>query len=394
MKRAALLGELIRTGFVAVAFLLISRELPLQDVGIVSAISAALAIIGPIATLGLPFKVLRDSSRGASQVNYRSALLTVCTVTGPVFVCICMAVVYPYSQDTEIIAIAAMVLAECWLLIAFTLLMSHSIGARRPAALSLSSALVSVPRLAGALALLFHPEPSVEYYAYVLILFALPAVFCSWLLLPKQGRVRFLPMRELFADRKAGGYSTSSSLLSRCSDDMDKLFLGFMRGADEVALYSIPYRLTFYAMIPGRALLSSKMSGWYRRNGQEARGEALSVIVGTSLSGCVLSGIVYVTWPYLCSEVIGIQYASVQPLILLFGLAVVLRGVHYTLGELMFAKMMMGRRNCVQLIAVLSGILAMLVLIPSDGIVGAGISTLLIESMTLLGYLGVLYAKR
>lgn len=394
MKRSALSAELTRTLLAIISFLLLSRELTLLEVGVVSSITAALAIIGPIATLGLPFRVLRDSALSSASINYRSALLTVCVITGPVFAGICFIVVYPYAVNVEAGAVILLVCAECCLLMSFHILTSYALGAAKPRALLLASLLSSAPRLGASSVLLACTLPSVELYAGVLAGLAVPASLLSMLALPNQGRTRILPLRRIFGEKRAGGLSTTSSLLSRCSDDLDKLLLGYMASAAEVAIYSIPYRLTFYAMIPGRAFLSSKMAGWYKSHGRGVKMEVVGVVAAASSSGLILTSIVYFGWPILTSYVIGEKFVSAQPLIMTFGVAVVLRSAHYSLGELLFARMAMLQRNIVQFIAVTIGVLAMIVLIPTAGVFGAAWATVVIEMLTLFGYLVVLNAKK
>ena len=378
MRRAALTAEGIRTTAAVIGFLLLARALPLEDLGRLVVLTAAVSLATPWLTLGLPMGLTRHASRGTLPVAPGDAVRSLTMYS--LVVGVPPLLLVPLVLGGDIRTALPLLAAEVAVVVTTSSAQAVSLAQGRARRLVLESASLSLPRVVAPVLVLLGPSPSLGTYASIYGILGGGGALLVLLSRRRGTRVGLLSPGALLGVRYQQGAMLLSNICSKVIDDVDKPALQALTGAATAALYAVPYRLVGFVLVPVRALLAAEVPGWHREDAApDQLRRSLSQVTGRCVALVVLAGLgLWTGWPLMLA-LVGDQYTAGRQLVPLLTLACLARAVHYCCGEMLVALGRARWRAGVQVGAAVLNIVSLILLVPGRGAFGAGLATLVTE---------------
>lgn len=365
----------LRVLIMGVYFVALARLFGPADYGLLTTGVALASILGPLTGLGLsPLIVLHGSRDPQHLSGYCGKFLTVWLISVPLL-CVFAGFLWYWflSSRIGIWVMFPLVFAE---LVFMPLLgaIYHALQAKEIIVPAFRvDALIASLRLVAVLVLLWLDLNEMSVFAWLYLLSVLVGlIFGAYLYRARVGSL-FSLVRPTWADFVDAGAFLLLDLKSRAAGALDKLFLLNMHGAQAVGLYSAGLRVIEAATLPFQAFLRSVAPRLFRRqNGVDSGPRAsLGIVVGViSVLGLLVAVAIYLLAPFL-PVLLGHDWSESVDVVRWLALFPLLYGLHHTLLVRVVGIASPGTRLGIELIGLLVGVLAYVLLIPGLGILGA-----------------------
>lgn len=373
---AMLVGQGGRVLVQAAYFVIVARALGAEGFGAFAGVVALVALVGPLASLGVLNLMIRGGARDRAQLpaQYATAL-AVCLVTGALLVP-ALLLVRPLVAPGEVtwavltcIAVADLFGSRANELAAAAYQAAETMG--RSARILLG---LQVARAAGAVALLLSPADftlqswALVYAASTLIPSAISAVRAA-----KDVGFARPDWRTYRRDWKIGLLFSIGLSSQTLYNDIDKVMLAKLSTLEATGIYTAAYRLVDMAFIPARALLAAANPRFFREGikGVTATARLTRRLLAPGIGYCLFSAVALLAFADAVPLVLGSDYAASVDALRALAIIPLLKVLHYLPADALTGADMQGTRTVAQVAAAGLNIGLNLALIPAHGYWGA-----------------------
>ena len=380
-----LAGQGLRVLTQGAVFLLVARELGASAFGVYATVAAVAEIALCFTGFGLASVMVRDVARDALRARLawsETVRLTVASGLG--------------LSALGTLVLMASGLAQASAITVALLMVADTVGTRLAETVGLlwqaqgrSAYLATLPnvinglRLLGILGLLaLHRPVTLGAFAWIYLVAVLVPT-CAAVLSTTR---RFGWTRERLPGRRArirtGLTFSASGASASVTDDIDKALIAALLNAQAVGIYAAAYRVLDMAYVPVRAIAAAAYPAYFRAGAGGVVGSlqvARRVVPWVALYGVSAGTLLWSAAP-LITGVLGPDYSHSTALIQGLAALVALRGVGIMGGDALTGSDRNALRLRIQLGAAGLNIGLNLVLIPSVGVAGAVVATLISEA--------------
>lgn len=335
-RHYAVIAEFTRSSLGAVQLLLVAKALGASLFGTYSLVFAAAILLSPLVLLGCTNWIQPYLQKSGDQQGARThvvlSVIGVLAFWGPL-----AAIGLTFFTDADGWAVFVLLCAELGVFTGWTHLALVELGMQRGFQYCAWVAAISVTRLLAAALLFLQPRPSMEFFAWSLLVvgsigMALQLTWARW-------RPSVSP-KALKANRHRILSFSLVSILSSTLDQADKVILGRFLPGSQFGTYSAASRLNMYTLIPARGVAQAVYPKYFAAAENADRTVLRRLMRRTSFLGVITTFL-------LGSAVVGlIAWLGTSLLPGYHGLALIcaalmprllLRPITYALGDALYA---------------------------------------------------------
>lgn len=382
-----LTGTLLRTLAQGALFVLLAREMPIEEYGLFVGVTALVAVVSPFASAGAPSLIFQSHADAPADWHRhlaRGLVLTATFGTGA-SVLVTAAGVAIWSGQVRLLDIAALAVAD---LVAWRLIevVAASVQARgRIFVASVIPALLHVCRLAAAVALAAASPQPLTLHAWAVTSALLSAAICL-LVTGYAVRGAGLPRADLpgaFGQARAGMLFAVGLSAQTVYNDLDKVMLSKLGSPESAAIYAAAYRVVDFAYTPGRSMAAVAYPRFFEagRDGPRAALRLTRRLLPRYLMFSVPAALLLVAFAWMMPIVFGAEYAAATTALQGLSALLVLKAIHYLAADTLSGSRMQGRRTVCQIAVGVVNAGLNVWLIPAYGWQGAVVSSLVCDAL-------------
>ncbi|MEU8260768.1 lipopolysaccharide biosynthesis protein [Micromonospora sp. NPDC048999] len=382
-----LIGTLLRTVAQGALFVLLAREMPIEEYGLFVGVTALVAVVSPFSSAGAPSLIFQSHADRPADWGRHLARGLVLTVTfglgASVLVTAAGAAIW--AGEVSLFDVAALAVAD---LVAWRLIeaVAASVQARgRIFVASAVPAVLHVCRLAGAVALAAASAGPVTLHGWAITAMLLSAVVC--LLAIGYGlrgaRLRRAAVRGSFGQVRTGMLFAVGLSAQTVYNDLDKVMLTRLGSPEAAAVYAAAYRVVDFAYTPGRAMAAVAYPRFFEagRDGPRAALRLTRRLLPRYLMFSVPAALLLVAFSWLMPIVFGAEYAPATTALQGLSALLVLKAIHYLAADTLSGSRLQGRRTVCQIAVGVVNAGLNVWLIPAYGWQGAVASSLVCDAL-------------
>ena len=264
-----LFGQLLKTGFQGISFIILARTLGANDFGILISILAIGNIISPFVDFGSYDLIIKRLSNGEKFKRVVNETVILLLIAAPLFMLLLTVIavsLYGYSLFL-IILVGLTVLFSDKLL---SLFIAYNVARDKFKIVSIIESLVSALRLILAL-LLFYIDGDVATWAILLFIHGAISTTAIFVILRRETQftLEHKPTKKLIKD---GLPFVWTQLGMNANQDVDKLFLVKMAGAEIAGIYAVAMRVLNLALIPIYSFYMTAYPRYFRASSDGTHG--------------------------------------------------------------------------------------------------------------------------
>lgn len=381
-----LFGQLLKTGFQGIAFIIIARTLGANDFGILISILAIGNIISPFVDFGSYDLIIKRISNGEKFNLVVNETIILLLIAAPLFVILLSAIatsLYGYSLYL-IVAIGMTVLFSDKLL---SLFIAYNIARDKFKIVSIIESLVSALRLIFAL-LLFFIDGDVATWAFLLLIHGAISTVIIFLILRRETRFTYAhkPSKKLLRD---GLPFVWTQVGMNANQDVDKLFLAKIAGAEIAGIYAVAMRVLNLALIPIYSFYMTAYPRYFRASSEGIHGvkHALSMLLPSSLIGLITAAGIYLIAPF-APLILGDEYRETIGLVQLAALIPIIQTMATPFADTLSGYGKQNLRVYSLIAALILNIILNIALIPTYGAYGALIASIISQCLFFIACFG------
>jgi len=376
-------GQLLKTGFQGISFIILARTLGASDFGILVSILAIGNIISPFVDFGSYDLIIKRISNGEKFNRVVNETIILLLVAAPLFTILLAAIavnLYDYSLYL-VIAIGITVLFSDKLL---SLFIAYNVARDKFKVVSIIESFISGLRLIFASLLLFM-DGDVATWAILLLIHGLISTIVIILILRRETHFtsEHKPSKKLI---KEGLPFVWTQVGMNANQDFDKLFLVKMAGAEIAGIYAVAMRVLNLALIPIYSFYMTAYPRYFRASSEGAHGakHALSMLVPSALIGLVTAAGIYLIAPY-APLILGDEYNEAVGLIQLAALIPIIQTMATPFADTLSGYGKQNLRVYSLIAALILNIILNIILIPTYGATGALIASIFSQCLFFIG---------
>lgn len=381
-----LLGQLTKTGFQGIAFIILARTLGATDFGVLISIIAIGSILSPFVDFGSYHLIIQRLSNSEKFNRVASETLILLLVSAPIFItflAIITTALYGYSIYL-VLCVGITVLFSDKLL---SLFIAFNVARDRFKIVAVVESVVSALRAIFALLLLFL-DGDVLTWAVLLLIHGLITTIIVYTLLSRIDHFSFSqkPSREMI---KKGMPFVWSELSINANQDFDKLFLAKISGADIAGIYAAAMRVLNLALIPIYSFYMTAYPRFFKASSEGINGlkQALTMLLPSAFIGVITAIMIYFIAPFV-PWILGDEYIDAIGLIQLAALIPIVQTMTMPFADTLSGYGKQTLRVYSLIAALILNIILNILLIPSYGAYGALVASLLSQSLFLIMCIG------
>ncbi|PVE14652.1 oligosaccharide flippase family protein [Arthrobacter sp. Bz4] len=377
-------GQVSRLAVQAVYFVLLARVLEPSAFGLAAAIMAVGALASPFAALGLNTIMVRNVARNGTSIGSEWKRSLTYTAIGGTALSLLLSLLVPVIIQTDLhFGILFIILLTDLVglrLIDLSAALWHTVGSSRQ--LALMPTVMNLLRMAAVILFaLIVDVPSLNSWALFYLASTLPlglvlSAITSWRLRGGKWKIG----ASMFEIKDGVLFSISLSSQS-AFNDIDKTMLANLQSASSAGLYTAAYRIVDMAYAPIRSIAAAAYPRLFRAGGTGLNSTMVLVkkiapmVIGFGILGSL--GLFFLA-PY-STILLGEDYQGSVEIISFLAPLVLLRGISFLAADALSSSGLHGYRTAVQVGLVAVNVVLNLLLIPSYGVLGAVVSTLICE---------------
>ena len=381
-----LFGQLLKTGFQGISFIILARTLGANDFGILISILAIGNIISPFVDFGsydLIIKRLSNGEKFKRVVNETVILLLIATPLFMLLLTVIAVSLYGYSLFL-IILVGLTVLFSDKLL---SLFIAYNVARDKFKIVSIIEGLISALRLIFAL-LLFYVDGDVATWAILLFIHGAISTIAIFVILRRETQftLEHKPTKKQIKD---GLPFVWTQLGMNANQDVDKLFLVKMASAEIAGIYAVAMRVLNLALIPIYSFYMTAYPRYFRASSDGTHGvkHALSMLIPSSIIGIFTATFIYFIAPY-APLILGEEYNEAIGLIQLAALIPIIQTMATPFADTLSGYGKQKLRVYSLIAALILNIILNIMLIPTYGANGALIASISSQCMFFIACFG------
>lgn len=382
-----LAGTLLRTLAQGALFVLLAREMPIEEYGLFVGVTALVAVVSPFASAGAPsliFQSHADAPADWPRHLARGLMLTAMFGTGAA-VLVTAAGVAIWGGEVSLLDVAALAVAD---LVAWRLIevVAASVQARgRVFVASIIPTLLQVGRLVAALVLAAASPRPVALHGWALTSALLSAVICL-LVIGYGARGARLPRPDVpgaLGQARAGMLFAVGLSAQTVYNDLDKVMLSRLGAPESAAIYAAAYRVVDLAYTPARSMAAVAYPRFFEagREGPRAALRLTRRLLPRYLVFSVPAALLLVGFAWMMPIVFGAGYAAATTALQGLSALLVLKAIHYLAADTLSGSRLQGRRTVCQIAVGVANAGLNVWLIPAYGWRGAVVSSLICDAL-------------
>ena len=373
-------GQSARLVIQAIYFVLMARNLGVQQYGAFVAVTAAAAIVSPLVGNGTGILMIKNVARDRSLFGeyWGNALLMTLVSGAALTVGVTAACLALLPKSIPSVVVLLVVIADV-LVSRFVDVTGWAFQAVEMLGwTSYLNVFASFTRLGGIVVIIAMHRPTlVAWSVTYLVTWSICAVVGTGCVLWRLGRPR-LALHRIRGELREGFYYSSGLGAMTIYNDIDKTMLARLGSLSATGIYAAAYRLIDVAFIPVRSLLAAAYPGFFR-NGHHGITSSLAYAKrllprALAYSAAVAVGLL-VAAP-LVPKVLGPEYARTTEALRWLALLPLLKSMHYFVADALTGAGYQGLRTLVQVLVALFNVLVNLWIIPAYSWRGAAWSSL------------------
>lgn len=376
-------GQLLKTLFQGLTFILLARTLGATDFGILISILAICSILSPFVDFGSYHLIIKRIAEGEKFTRVTNETLLILFVASPLFTILLLIVamsLYGYSFYL-VLPIGLAILFSDKLL---SLFIAYNVARNKFKIVTYIESLISGLRLLFT-GFLFLFEGSIELWALLLLLHGVVSSLIIFALIGRETSYDFSnkPSRKLIRE---GMPFVWSQVSINANQDFDKLFLAKISGAEVAGIYAAAMRVLNLALIP---IYSFYMTAYNRYFQASAKGvdrlkHTKSMLIPTVSIGLVTAIGIYMVAPFV-PYILGEEFNSTVELVQLAALIPIIQTLATPFADTLSGYGKQKLRVYSLLAALIVNVILNLLLIPNFGAYGALIASIISNFVFLIG---------
>jgi O-antigen/teichoic acid export membrane protein len=382
-------GMLLKSGLQVGYFVIVARTLGPEEYGAFGATLAFIAIFAPYSTLGSGYLLIKHASRNKQEFRtYWGSSLSVVLIMGALLTILVLSI-YGYFLPNSIKFTTILILCISDLILIRSIDISSQAfqSFEMISRMNVVQIIMSALKFASAL-LLFMPIFSRTIDTWVVFYFLsslMSSIYAIYLVNTVLGKGIF-NLKPILMEAKEGLYFSISDSASSIYNDIDKTMLSKYSTLESTGIYVAAYRLIDAVMTPMRAFLTSLYTRFFVAGEKGVRG-ALPLVkrmTPYSFSYGVIACVGMLSISGFIPAILGPEYRSAVLVIRLLSPVIIFRSIHNMLGDSLAGAGLQGIKSGIQIIVALINIVLNLYLIPSYGLMGAIVSSVVCNLLLLL----------
>jgi O-antigen/teichoic acid export membrane protein len=380
-----LVGTVLRVLAQGALFVLLARTMPINEYGVLAAVTAFVAIVSPFASLGGPSLLMQNHADEPGELaRHLSRGLVLCAVGGTaasVFVAITGGAIWN-GLDWWILLWLALADLVAWRLIEVVAAAAQVQG--RVLLAAAIPAMLHIARLAVAVALVWS-DPVLALGRWAMASVAISGLFCLIVLVAAVRDVGYHKpaLGPSLSQLRLGSLFAVGLSAQTIYNDIDKVMLSQLNTAESVAIYAAAYRVVDFAHVPTRAMAATAYPRFFRA-GRDGLGAVTRLakhlapkylVYGFSAAALLAAG------SGLMPVIFGPEYGAAEFALRGLSILVALKAIHYLAADALSGARRQGVRTAIQLIVALFNIGLNYVLIPDHGWRGAVIASIVCDAV-------------
>jgi O-antigen/teichoic acid export membrane protein len=380
-----LIGQGAKLLIQAIYFVLMARNLGVQQYGAFVAVTAAAAIVSPFVGNGTGSLMIKNVARDRSvfpEYWGNSLLLTLLSGAG-LTMAVAVACLALLSNSIPAVIIVLMVISD---VLIYPFVQVAAWAFQSVELLGWTAGLTvfaSFTRLAGIAVIVGMHRPTLLAWAVAYLttstLCTLVAIGC---VLRRLGRPK-LAISRIRSELREGFYFSTSLSAQTVYNDMDKTMLARIGSLGATGIYAAAYRLIDVAFIPIRSLLAAAYPGFFR-SGHHGIASSLAYaknLLPRALAYSATIGLALLVTAPLVPKVLGAEYARTTEALRWLALLPLLKTLHYFAADSLTGAGFQGLRTLVQVLIAVFNVALNLWIIPAYSWRGAAWSSLACDGL-------------
>jgi len=379
-------GQLFKTAFQGLAFIIIARTLGATDFGILISILALCSIISPFVDFGSYHLIIKRISQGEKFSLVANESILLLAIVAPLFIVLLSVLtiaLYGYSIYLIIIVGLTALFSDKLL----SLFIALNVARDTFKVIAYTETFVSGLRLLFSLILLYL-DGGVTAWASLLCLHGIITTFVVFFLLKRDMKFTLAqkPTKKLVKD---GMPFVWSQVGLNANQDFDKLFLTKISGAEVAGIYAAAMRVLNLAVIPLQSFYMAAYSRYFKAatNGTDGFKHALSLLFPSAIIGLITATIIYLVAPYV-PYLLGDEYEATVELIQLAALLPIIQTLSTPFADTLSGYGKQKLRVYILFAALILNVILNIQLIPAYGAYGALVASILSQTLFFFGCFG------
>ena len=370
-----LIGQLFKTLFQGLSFILVARALGASDFGIFISILALCSMLSPFVDFGAYHLVVKRISHGEPVAKVAGDSIGVLVTAAPFFIlifCLLTIGIYDYPIILAILVGFSMLFFDKLL----SIFIAINISRDSFKIVAIIEGFSSFIRFIFAL-IVYQVQGDVTLWVSLLFLNGLITGIVIYFLINRE--FKFFPLyKPTFKFMYSGMPFVWNLVGANVNQDFDKICLSKMSGTDVAGIYAAVMRVLNLALIPIYAFYMTAYSRFFKaaHEGQEAFTHALKMLVPSALIGLVTSLCVFLVAPYV-PLLLGDEYQAAVELIKIAVIVPILQTLANPFADTLSGYGKQTLRVYILFASLFVNVVLNLMLIPEYGAKGALMATII-----------------